>query len=435
MLTKIFFTNCFLLAMMATPSLIPASDTPNILLIIGDDISYRDYGFMGAKHVDTPNLDQLAREGMTYTRGYVPTSLCRASLMSIITGLYPHQHGVVGNDPPKGEDRAKMLWAIRTHETIPKFLTTKGYASFQSGKWWEGAPSEGGFTSGMTHGDATKGGRHGDAGLKIGRDSLEPIESAVAKSQQEKKPFFVWYAPMLPHTPHDPPADLLAKYQPKTDSIHVAKYWANVERFDRTVSELREILKRHGVFENTLIVYMHDNGWIQDPNAGKFAARSKRSPYEGGVRTPLILHWPGKIKPVRDEQTLVSSLDVAPTIAGASGAAISAALPGMNLLAAPTEQRERRTAVFGESFSHDVASLNQPEKGLEHRWCIEGNWKLIYDANTRRCELYDLANDPEEQSNVASSNPASSERLLKRLDVWWDGKHVVTKNNDPFQKK
>ena len=289
------------------------------MLIIGDDVSYRDYGFIGAKHVDTPNLDQLAKEGMTFTRGYVPTSLCRASLMSIITGLYPHQHGVVGNDPPKGEDRAKMLWAIHQHATIPKLLATRGYNSFQSGKWWEGSHTEGGFTSGMTHGDPSKGGRHGDEGLKIGRDSLSPIQSAISASKKEGKPFFIWYAPMLPHTPHDPPADLLAKYQPKTESIHVARYWANIERFDRTIGELRKILAEQMVEKETLIVYLHDNGWIQDPNAGKFAARSKRTPYEGGIRTPIILHWPGKLVPGRDEKNLVSSLDVAPTILAASG--------------------------------------------------------------------------------------------------------------------
>jgi arylsulfatase A-like enzyme len=420
-----FICQAWLLALMCLPSLSAASEPPNILLIIGDDISYRDYGFMGAKHVDTPNLDQLAREGITYTRGYVPTSLCRASLMSIITGLYPHQHGVVGNDPPKGEDRSKMLWAIRKHETIPKLLSAKGYYCFQTGKWWEGAATEGGFTSGMTHGDPARGGRHGDEGLKIGRETLAPIENAIVTAKKEKKPFFIWYAPMLPHTPHDPPADLLAKYQPKTDSIHVARYWANIERFDRTIGELRKMLATQEVDKNTLIVYLHDNGWIQDPKEGKFAPRSKRTPYQVGIRTPLILHQPGKIAPRREEILLVSSLDVAPTIVAASGLIPSKDIPGFNLLPSNGDTISKREALFGESYSHDLASIANPKKGLEHRWCVVDNWKLIVDQKTAQLELYEIEQDPDEADNMAAAHPEVARRLLKRLDEWWDGRQVA----------
>lgn len=425
---KAFFPYLAMLALIAAPVHSFASEPPNVVLIIGDDICYRDYGFMGAKHVDTPNLDKLAREGLTYTRGYVPTSLCRASLMSIITGLYPHQHGVVGNDPPKGEDRAKMLWAIRKHETIPKLLSKQGYYCFQTGKWWEGAATEGGFSAGMTHGDPTKGGRHGDEGLKIGRETMAPIENAIDTAKKEKKPFFIWYAPMLPHTPHDPPADLLAKYQPKTDSAPLARYWANIERFDRTVGDLRQMLVDQNVAENTLIVYLHDNGWIQDLKESKFARKSKRSPYEGGVRTPLIVHWPGKLAPQRDEQALVSSLDVAPTILKLAGYSPTIDMPGKNVAPTDSNPRPNRKAMFGASYSHDIRSLESPAGGLEQRWCVKEDWKIIFDENGGEGALYDLKNDPDEVTNVAGKHPEVAKELLELLNAWWDGKQVATEN-------
>jgi uncharacterized sulfatase len=211
------------------------STPPNVVIILSDDQAWGDYGFMGHPQIQTPHLDRLAKESLVFTRGYTPVSLCRASLMTIITGQYPRQHLITGNDPPKGTDRREMLKHVRRTPTLPKLLVDKGYVSFQSGKWWEGNFAEGGFTAGMTHGDPAKGGRHGDLGLKIGRDGLQPIYDFLETNRG--KPFFLWYAPMLPHTPHNPPERLLAKHRDKTDSEHVAKYWAMCEWWDETCGE------------------------------------------------------------------------------------------------------------------------------------------------------------------------------------------------------
>ena len=231
---------------------------------------------MGHPQIQTPHLDRLASQSVVFTRGYTPTSLCRSSLMTIISGLYPHQHLITGNDPPKGTDRREMLRHIRRTPTLPKLLAKEGYVSFQSGKWWEGNHAEGGFTAGMTHGDPSRGGRHGDEGLKIGRQGLQPFYEFL--DANKGKPFFLWYAPMLPHQPHNPPDRLLAKYKDKTDSLFVAKYWANCEWWDETCGELLSYLDKQGLADNTLVVYVTDNGWIQNPTANPFAARSKRSP-------------------------------------------------------------------------------------------------------------------------------------------------------------
>ncbi|MCA9021759.1 MAG: sulfatase-like hydrolase/transferase, partial [Planctomycetaceae bacterium] len=164
-----------------------------ILSILSDDQAWNDYGFMGHDTIKTPALDKLASESAVFKRGYVPVSLCRPSLMTVITGLYPHQHKITGNDPPKGMDRQKLLKHVKRADCLPELLGKIGYKSFQSGKWWEGNPSLAGFTSGMTHGDPKRGGRHGDLGLKIGREGMKPIFDFIDECGQA--PFFLWYAP------------------------------------------------------------------------------------------------------------------------------------------------------------------------------------------------------------------------------------------------
>ena len=198
----------FFFSLLALPCLLTAADAPpNIVLIISDDQLYSDYGFMGHPVIQTPNLDRLAKESLTFTRGYVPCSLCCPSLASIITGLYPHQHKVTSNDPPipagmKGKEfqtsplfdagREVVSKHLEDAGTLPTMLKQKGYLSLQTGKWWQKSYERGGFTHGMTHG-----GRHGDAGLDIGRKTMQPVYDFISEAKKQQKPFFVWYAPMI----------------------------------------------------------------------------------------------------------------------------------------------------------------------------------------------------------------------------------------------
>ncbi|MFM2171540.1 MAG: Arylsulfatase precursor, partial [Verrucomicrobiota bacterium] len=264
----------FIIALLATLCLAKAEEEPlNIVYIISDDHCWTDYGFMGHAQVKTPNLDQLAKESLLFKRGYVPSSLCCPSLATILTGKFPHQHKITSNDPPmpkgmtpqqsrKGnlfqQGRDVMNGFMDQQKTLPRLLTEKGYLTLQTGKWWQGPYTHGGFTHGMT-----KGGRHGDEGLDIGRKTMKPIDDFLDLSQKEKKPFFVWYAPLLPHDPHTPPERLLEKYKKLTPSIHQARYWAMIEWFDETIGQLRASLEQRNLLENTLIVYVADNGWIQ----------------------------------------------------------------------------------------------------------------------------------------------------------------------------
>ncbi len=414
----------------------PAAAAPNVVLIVGDDQGWRDYGFMGHAHVRTPHLDKLAKESLRFDRGYVPTSLCRASLATMITGLYPHQHLVTSNDPPLPAgltgaaanrdpgflaQRAEMVRLFERSPTLPRLLAPGGYVSLQTGKWWEGNACRcGGFTEGMTLGDPDKGGRHGDAGLTIGRQGLAPVRDFLAGAKKDGKPFFVWYAPMMPHSPHNPPDRLLAKYKDKTPSLHVARYWAMCEWFDETVGELLADLDATGVARDTLVIYLHDNGWLQDPDSPNYLPRSKRSPYDGGLRTPVLLRWPGRITPaVRD--TPVSSIDLAPTVLAAVGLRPTADMQGVNLL--DPDALRRRPAVFGEVFEHNAVDIRRPAANLQYRWVLAGGWKLILPHAARvpnaRPELYRVDRDPDERENLAAAEPAKLAELTKLLAGWW----------------
>ncbi|MBA4066911.1 MAG: sulfatase [Isosphaera sp.] len=409
---------------------------PNVLLIVGDDQGWTDYGFMGSKDVRTPHLDKLAAESLVYPRGYVPSSLCRPSLATMMTGLFPHQHGIMTNDPayPPGvppaqrvkneqylADRAAMVARFEKNPNLAKLLGAAGYVSHQSGKWWEGDACRcGGFTQAMTHGDPAKGGRHGDEGLKIGRDGLKPVFDFLDKAKADGKPFFVWYAPMMPHTPHTPPDRLFEKYKDKTKSAHVARYWAMCEWFDETVGELLAKLEKNGQAKDTVVVYLHDNGWIQDPDKPVYAPKSKQSPYDGGLRTPIVVRWPGKVKAGKSD-ALAQSIDLAPTILAAAGLKPTAAMPGVNLLDPATVAK--RDVLFGEVFVHTANDLEKPAANLRYRWVVEGSWKLIvpHAANEPKAavELYDVAKDPHETENLAAKHPDKAAALAKRLDGWW----------------
>lgn len=422
-----------------------AAQLPNIVMIISDDHHWGDYSFMDHPVIKTPHIDRLASQSLVFTRGYVPSSLCCPSLASIITGLYPHQHKVTSNDPPlptapapkadgkKGAGKAAsrqqspeflagrevMNKHMEAVPTLPRVLQQKGYVSLQTGKWWQGHFSRGGFTHGMT-----KGSRHGDEGLDIGRKTMQPIYDFMDEAARAKKPFFVWYAPMMPHDPHTPPERLLEKYKDKTPSLHVAKYMAMVEWFDETIGDLLANLDRRGLAENTIVVYVTDNGWITNPETGRYAPKSKQSQYDGGLRTPIMIRWPGKVKPRRNDTELAMSVDLMPTLLNAVGLKPTRDMQGINLL--DEKAVKARKAIYGECFTHNAVDLNQPAANLRWRWMIEGDWKLIVpDAKNEpkeTIELYRITADIREETNLADKEAKRVEALKKKLDAWWPGK-------------
>ncbi len=422
---------CALVALLIGVRMAAAAERPNIVLIVSDDHAWTDYGFMGHPHVRTPHLDRLAAQSRTFTRGYVPSSLCCPSLASIITGLYPHQHKVTSNDPslPAGmarrgfqqtaafqAGRDVMNAHLAAVPTMPRVLGAEDYVSLQTGKWWQGHYRHGGFTHGMT-----QGGRHGDEGLDIGRKSMEPIFEFIDAARADSKPFFVWYAPLLPHSPHNPPERLFARYTGQAPSEHVARYWAMIEWFDETVGQLLGRLDAQGLAENTVVLYVADNGWIQQLDNPQFAPRSKQSQYDGGLRSPIMVRWPGKVKPeMRGD--LAISIDLMPTVLGMLGESPTPEMQGIDLL--DDEALADRHTIYGECFTHDAVDLNKPAANLRWRWLIDGDDKLIVpDAQNEpeaTVELYQLTADPHEANNLAAAEPERVEQLRAKLDAWWE---------------
>ncbi len=413
---------------------------PNILLIISDDQGWSDYGFMSHPHIETPNIDRLAEQSLTFTRGYVAAPLCSPSLASIITGLYPHEHGITGNDPDFEFDgerwssdwnsariphARKMIDDFKQNKLLTGYLSPLGYQSLQTGKWWMGSWKDGQFSNGMTHGDGLKGGRHGDEGLSIGREGLQPIYDFIDDAQSQDKPFFIWYAPFLPHTPHTPPRELEDKYLERAPTPTIARYWAMCEWFDQTCGALLQFLDRKDLSEETMVIYVCDNGWIQQADGNGYAPRSKRSPYDMGIRTPLMFKWPGKTKPRIDTTTLVSSIDIVPTVLAACDLPPDGDLQGLNLL--DPEALKRRETVFAEALAHDIAESEHPTRSLQYRMALSYPWKLISPDTTNlpnaEIELFDLVEDPGELNNLAEAHPEMVKRLQVELDNWWVPDH------------
>ncbi len=409
----------------------PTARQPNVVFLLSDDQGWTDYGFMDHPHIKTPNIDRLAKAGVLYERGYVTAPLCRPSLASIVTGLYPHQTRVRGNDPlmPPGTNRRdarhqRLSLELRNRMTAPmlgyssfvKILKQNGYATLQTGKWWEGDPKNHGFTDAMTHGNPTRGGRHGDVGLKIGRQTMKPIYDFVDTAKKNRQPFFIWYGVFLPHAPHNAPERLYKEYQDVAPNESTARYWANVQWLDEGCGQIVKHLKRTGQYENTIFVYTSDNGWVQDPIKKNRSVRSKREPVEAGIRTPIFITQAGKIAPHRDRETLASNIDIAPTILRACGIDPSPEMTGLDLRDKAALQKRNR--VFVDVYEHDsdLDKLDDLESGLKARVVIDGWDKLIVSPTTK--QLFDLKNDPDDRIDLAEQDVAKVARLSNLIDAW-----------------
>jgi arylsulfatase A-like enzyme len=260
----------------------------------------------------------------------------------------------------------------------------------------------------------------------------------------------VWYAPFLPHTPHNPPQRLLEKYTMPGRAEDVAKYYAMCEWFDETCGQLLGYLDEKNLTENTMVIYICDNGWAAaSTNASDsnqkiwkgFALRSKGSPYESGIRTPIMVSWPGHMKPGHLPD-LAHAIDIFPTIAAAAGLKAPENLQGINLLNA--EARANRKAVFGVTNSIHNMTRGNPDDTLQYLWCIDGDWKLllryhgkdttrykkVHTWDTTPVRLYNLKDDPHEKNDLAGANPDVVERLRKKIEAWHPVKKRIVNNSN-----
>ena len=433
------------------------SSKPNIVYIISDDQYFQDFGFMGNAKVVTPNLDRLADQSAFYPNGYVPSSVCRPSLASLLTGLYPHQHKVYFNHPPPGFaeltqdpnmtkarfDNLRQSGSdyIKNVDTLPRLLAENGYRCLQTGKHWEGHWRNAGFTEGMTLAEASGGANgdkqlpngelvahgNGDAGLDIGRDGMQPIIEFLDDVGNEQ-PFFIWYAPFLPHTPHDSPKKYFDQYPEGSVSEYKLPYYAAITQFDDTVGELIGEIDDRGLASKTLFIFVVDNGFEpRMDRPSQYTTNSKRSPFEPGHRTPILLRWDGEIKPGKRD-AFVSSLDLFPTSLAAVQIDFDNA-PGINLLSNAKElvPLPKNRAIFGETYPGDATVLGDASKDIAYRWIRQGDYKLIVPTSSnpwnnylKTVHLFNLEADPNETVNLAEEPKYRMIRykLREQLDAW-----------------
>lgn len=442
---------------------------PNIVLIISDDQAYSDFGFMGSQLAQTPNLDRLASQSARFVNGYVPSSVCRPSLVSILTGLYPFQHKVHFNHAPPGNSgynrmtskaeyvkaRSRSFELIRGVDTLPRLLHEQcGYRCMQTGKFWEGHYANAGFTDGMTvfeaDGSDLYGQRvlpsgevvahgNGDRGLTIGRETMRPIFDFVDDCGEQ--PFMVWYAPFLPHGPHDPPSRFVQQYTSRPEvPAHEVPYLASVSFFDDTVGRLIEFLEERQLAKNTIFVFVVDNGWRPSTKRAPAHAtdyehtlRSKRAPFDDGLRTPILIRWDGHITPAT-HQGLASSIDIMPTLLAAVGLEdATVGLPGVDLLEAARDGQpiDPNRPVFGDIYPGDASSLHEPGRDIAYRWVRRGRMKLIvphrhhgkppWGGYLDGDALFDVVADPKEQLNLIDEANYRDKvvALRQSLDAWW----------------
>ena len=410
---------------------------PNILLIIGDDHGYPYFGFMGSEIVSTPNMDALARSGALFTNGYVPDNHCRPALQSLITGIDPYNFKIQRDSIKQlqkekqffiGMDKeSKDQWennfnyhSMKYFNTVPTELKKLGYKSFQSGKWWEYHFEYGGFSDGMTKGwvREKRDGRNwfqqfmGGEGTDIGRITNQPVYDFIEKNQSN--PFFIWYAPQLPHYPFDAPNKYREVYENKGYSKSAVEYYANCTWFDDSVGELISHLKNKNLFDNTLFIYVNDNGWEQEPyqefindpmrshNGGD---KGKLSIFDQSFRTPIIFSWKNKIKSNIQLDDLIHTIDISATILDYANVKKSSPLGQGKSFKNVIDGKETgsRKIILGQS--NKIRDASDPMgKDVQAYWGRDKNWFYKSNITDSTEELYDALNDPKCMVNIIENH-------------------------------
>ncbi len=406
------------------------ANRPNFLVIIADDMACEDCGAYGHPHIKTPNIDQLAREGMLFERAFLTCSSCSPSRTSLLTGRYPHATGAAELHQPVPPDQVLVTTPLRE----------AGYFTAAAGKWHLGAHVKSQF----------------DVVREGGGDGAYDYWLPVLNERPKDKPFFIWLATTDPHRPYGPnripkphtPEDVIVPpYLPDVPEVRedLALYYDEIGRLDTWVGRVRGELIAQGVWDRTMVIFLSDNG--------RPFPRCKTTVLDSGVRTPLIIRFPGRIPAGSVSPRLVSAVDLAPTILELAGIKPGPSFQGLSfakLLDDPTAKI--RDYVFSEHNWHDYQAYERSVRN--ERYLLIKNWlpqlprtppadavrSPTYDAMKRlrdegkltpgqmepfmvprpEVELYDCENDPHNLTNLADRPEYATVKseLLKALQAW-----------------
>jgi len=403
---------------------------PNILFILADDMGYADLGVYGQRDFATPNLDRLAAQGMRFTQGYANSAVCSATRFGLITGRYQYRLRGGLEEPIAGSNDA--LGLPPEHPTLPSLLKAQGYRTALFGKWHLGAlPKFGPLKSGYDEFFGNTGGavdyftHRAGVGEQLPSDLFEgevrvdkagyytdliaEYGQAFLKRQTAAQPFFLSLHFTAPHWPWEGPGDEAVARQLKTlnhaDGGSLQKYGEIVGALDAAVGRVLATLEAQGLAQNTIVIFTSDNGGERFSNSWPFSGQ-KGELLEGGIRVPLLLRWPARVRPGQVSEQVAISMDFLPTLLAAAGTAPHPDYPsdGLNLLpqwlgqAAPVPR-----------------SLYWRFKGLAQRALRQGDWKYL-QVNGNEF-LFNLQQDARERANRAEREP---QRLAQLRQAWLD---------------
>lgn len=425
--------------------------TPNIVWIMADDMGIGDLGCYGQRIIQTPNIDSLAAHGMKFMQHYAGSTVSAPSRCSLLTGFHMGHAQIRANAKVLGNDGLLYETPLASDAfTVADLLARHGYANGCCGKWGLGGPG--------TEGEPLRHGFHyfyGYLGQKFAHSYYPTVlhenntkvildgtvwshnlilEHALGFIRDNASgPFFLYYTPTIPHADLDIPEEALAFYRDKIPEIPYlgspggykaqpeprAAYAAMVNRLDSSVGEIMALLEELGIMKNTIVVFTSDNGVHAEGGHDPYAFDSngpwrgqKRDLYEGGVRTPFVVRWPGHIAEGVISTNISTFWDFLPTIAELVGEEAPEG-DGISYLPTLLGKEEQR--------KHDCIYYEFYEQGGKQSVLTPDGWKLIrlhaFDDKPVVEELYNLLDDPAETSNLARQNPDVAERLREMMDA------------------
>lgn len=398
---------------------------PNLILIIADDMAWNDCGACGHPNIQTPSIDKLAEDGMMFHNAFLMTSSCSPSRASIITGTYPHQ-----------TDAEQLHWELPGEKiTFVEKLKAAGYWTGQAGKWHLGDHVKDRFH--MLAEESTDELRESYGELPENDDSGAHLWVPLLEHRPDDQPFFLWLAAIDPHRgyeegiieqPHSPDDVILPPYVPDTEEVRkdYALYYDEITRMDSYIGDVVAKLEEQRVSENTLILFISDNG--------RPFPRDKTTMYDSGIKTPWIVKWPERIEAGSHTESLVSVIDIGTTFLALAGIESFESSSGRNFSPILTNPDEKiRDRIYGQAHWHDhenfvravrddrfkyirnffndlprtppADALNGGTFGeirrLERSGELDSNQRALYYEPRPEEELYDLENDPQELNNLA----------------------------------
>jgi len=419
---------------------------PNVLIILCDDLGRGDYSAFGTKDIQTPNIDRIAREGMTFDNFYANSSVCAPSRASLLSGKYPDRVGVPG--VIRGEVNNSWGWLAPWAKLLPSVLKDAGYNTALIGKWHLGfespnLPNDRGFDEfegflGDMMDSYTTHLRNGQNYMRHNSSTINPVGHAtdiftqwscdyLKVRSKDKKPFFLYLAYNAPHEPIQPTAEWLDRVKQREPGISDkrAHIVALIEHLDSGIGKVLDTLDQLNLANNTLVILTSDNGGVLKYGGYNGPWRGdKTHMFEGGLRVFGFTRWPGKISANVHTQRRTLTMDIFNTVCDAAGVATPEGVDGVSFL--PTALGNKSNDLNREMY-FCRRDGNIGAKTIEA--LIKGDWKIIQDSPFAPIELYNIKNDPQESDNLAKAHPDVMDTLGKALRA-----HIQRGGQVPWQK-